>query len=670
MFAGQGKRRAPVSLGWPEPGTAQRIAPVRKAQQLFSLYEAFHNANFPEFETGKLYTALDFRSDLTMEERSDRLRRLAVRHAEDPDAVAAGIFGNVGPASRAGLGSLFNRARWYYDNPDEQAEAFKDHRKPAKLPTKPFDARGNALPRQEPRRLGLRRPASRLARAWQAAHASAMSCGDVRPWLPALVIVEITVTRLANTGTIERWFKQVSLLELKARARLLGPRLLHEVLKVRVQDVWGVRPASEFRARSLLVREGPGVGQEGHQITWPMTAFAKLATGAYVDFWGKRRLASRELEHKSTKPHSRGRKHQLRFPRRGCLATLKGKKREHANAVQAAILARDSGKTEGVLGPVPDRKDDRGDGKAEATERSDKKEKKVDEKREKDKHKEKKDKKDKKAKDAKKEKKDKKGKKDKKAKKEEEDKKGKTNAIAVQKKVLAVKARMHAIAKPGLPVPYVDAKGGLMHQVSAGEQRRRDSEAAQAARDKVTSSAKRRKIYGGPGASLVPSTRFEVVGHFKDADVVVVDNLASRTRDDASLCASLWGKALCDNEWVRSGGTHGTCFKYAGFGSQALQMYLSDAFQKERPVLSEHLHSASAKHDKRNIRGPDGKIVKKRMFRVIGGAAPDVGPVAVRTLFVVSEAELKTERAKKRKSVVPVSVEGLALELGAGAARL
>ena len=88
-----------------------------------------------------------------------------------------------------------------------------------------------------------------------------------------------------------------------------------------------------------------------------------------------------------------------------------------------------------------------------------------------------------------------------------------------------------------MPVPYVDAKGNLMRAVSAGEQRRRDNEAAQAVRDRVSSSqaSKKRKLYAGPGASLVTSARFEIVEHFKDADVVVVDNLAVRTRDDATL---------------------------------------------------------------------------------------------------------------------------------------
>ena len=87
-------------------------------------------------------------------------------------------------------------------------------------------------------------------------------------------------------------------------------------------------------------------------------------------------------------------------------------------------------------------------------------------------------------------------------------------------------------------------------------------------------------------------------------------------------------------------------------------------------MVSDHLLQAAAHHDKHNSRGPDGKKIKKPIFRVLGGKAPDVGPAGVKSLYVVPEAELKKEIAQKRRHVVPVSLEGLALELGAGAARL
>ena len=246
--------------------------------------------------------------------------------------------------------------------------------------------------------------------------------------------------------------------------------------------------------------------------------------------------------------------------------------------------------------------------------------------------------------------------------------------LDTQKKVAAEKARVHATAIAGRPVPYVDAQGFLMKEVSAGVKRRRDSEAAQVVRDEVSASrpAKIRKLYAGPGASLVTSTRFETVDHFKAADAVVVDNLAARTCDDAVLCASLWGKALCDNEWFKSGGERGTCFQYVKCGGKdrrPLHIHLSEAFQKSRPVVSDHLLHAAAHHDKHNSPGPDGKI-KKPSFRVLGGKAPDRGQPGVKCLYVVPAAELKKEAAQKRRGVVPVSLEGLALELGAGAARL
>ena len=215
-----------------------------------------------------------------------------------------------------------------------------------------------------------------------------------------------------------------------------------------------------------------------------------------------------------------------------------------------------------------------------------------------------------------------------------------------------------------------------MKAVSAGEQRRRDTEAAQAVRDAVRSSqaSKKRKLFAGPGAPLVPSAHFEIVNHFRHADTVVVDNLAVRAFDDATLCASLWGKALCDNEWVRCGGKHGTCFQHVkcgGMDQPSRQIYLSPAFERDRKALSDQLVKAATAHDLRDIRGPDGKKVKKPIFRVIGGAPPDAGlPVAVSCFYAVSEDELKTESAKRRRLIKIVGVEGLAFELGAGATRV
>ena len=110
--------------------------------------------------------------------------------------------------------------------------------------------------------------------------------------------------------------------------------------------------------------------------------------------------------------------------------------------------------------------------------------------------------------------------------------------------------------------------------------------------------------------------------------------------------------------------------KCGGKDQLSLQIYMSAAFQRDRPVVSENLLMAAAEHNSCDTRGPGGKKVNKPIFRVLGGAAPDKGSAAVRSLFVVSEAELKTEMAKKRLRMLPVSVEGLALELGAGATRL
>ncbi len=49
------------------------------------------------------------------------------------------------------------------------------------------------------------------------------------------------VARLASTGSIERWFGQLALLEHKQRAHKLCEQVLDSSLKLRLQDIGGVR---------------------------------------------------------------------------------------------------------------------------------------------------------------------------------------------------------------------------------------------------------------------------------------------------------------------------------------------------------------------------------------------------------------------------------------------
>jgi len=212
-----------------------------------------------------------------------------------------------------------------------------------------------------------------------------------------------------------------------------------------------------------------------------------------------------------------------------------------------------------------------------------------------------------------------------------------------------------------------------MQPVSAGEKRRRANEAAEAKREAVIAATpnKKRKLHAGPGASEVMSTRFEREEHFKNADVVVVDNLAVRTYSEEALCARLYGKALCDSEWVRSNGLRGTCVQHLSVRDRPpLCLYLSAEFQNERPAVSDHLTKVGAKWGQHSFRDPGGKKVTKTTLRVVGGKPPDSCGGPVKTVFVVTDAELKKEKKVKRRGVAVVSVEGLAIELGSGAVRV
>ena len=85
-----------------------------------------------------------------------------------------------------------------------------------------------------------------------------------------------------------------------------------------------------------------------------MTDFANVTSAVYVEFWGKSRHASRHLQNSRPRPYAFGRKHKLQNPVTGKgRATFTGRKEEHARAVKEAVRAREGGKVDGILAPLP-----------------------------------------------------------------------------------------------------------------------------------------------------------------------------------------------------------------------------------------------------------------------------------------------------------------------------
>ena len=358
VFLGQAKTRTPAFLDWPSPASVAREIPVIRARHLFELYDAYHESHFPNLDTGRDYMAFDLTSAITMEEREERVARLAHRFGEPMDAVKQGVFGQHA-VMEAGVGSLFSRAQWHYDNPSDRLVE-------PRVPDSPFDDEG------EPKAwavvtkpMGVRPPLSRNVRAWTAVLRDLLP--ELRryreegncPWLPAMVIIEIAVCRLANTCTVERWFKQVSCIEGKQRAHTMDTphgsqvsNIMRSSLKLRVQDLQGLRPTPEFNAQRLLVAKR---APQDAGVALPLSPFARIVFRAYAEFFGcSDRLRSRRAE--ALKPgetnNDRGWKRRLRFGKVGQERTVRARKAQHAAAVDFVVSARLAGATDGLTGPL------------------------------------------------------------------------------------------------------------------------------------------------------------------------------------------------------------------------------------------------------------------------------------------------------------------------------
>ena len=68
-----------IFLGWPAPGTHDRVRPMERAKRFAEAGEAFHDSHFPNFEAGKLWSAFNLQSALTISHRNDMIRQLCVR---------------------------------------------------------------------------------------------------------------------------------------------------------------------------------------------------------------------------------------------------------------------------------------------------------------------------------------------------------------------------------------------------------------------------------------------------------------------------------------------------------------------------------------------------------------------------------------------------------------
>ena len=160
-----GKHRAPAHLGWPAPGSLAREAPLRRARDIYRLYEAYHESHFPDFETGQLWGAFDLSTSRSLAERAAMVEMLAVRFGKAAEPVSRTIFG-VHQVDLPGAGSLFSRALYYYRAGDSRPPPTpRMPERPCGVDGKPpLDAAGKLKPLTH--RFGVRRPVAPNVAAW------------------------------------------------------------------------------------------------------------------------------------------------------------------------------------------------------------------------------------------------------------------------------------------------------------------------------------------------------------------------------------------------------------------------------------------------------------------------------------------------------------------------
>jgi hypothetical protein len=66
-----------TALGWPGPADIQRLAPVRRAKELYKLYMSFFESTFPMWDVQNGFAAFDLQSALTLPQRRILLESLA-----------------------------------------------------------------------------------------------------------------------------------------------------------------------------------------------------------------------------------------------------------------------------------------------------------------------------------------------------------------------------------------------------------------------------------------------------------------------------------------------------------------------------------------------------------------------------------------------------------------
>ena len=225
--------------------------PRATAKRFYEHFVGFLDSHFPHYESGQLFGLFELSSGATLEARAVMLKALCRRHNKSFDVVRPVFFG-VGAS--IGAGSLWTRAQYH----KERLRSDDGRKKEGSLPERPevVDAVLQATPIKK--RMNVHEPFVANARAWVHVLRDLAAHTKKPDILCAVELIELYVSRLSSTGSIERWFGHVARLELKQRAHKMSPVMLDASLKLRIQNLSGVMDAGQkFVPKNLLVSARP-----------------------------------------------------------------------------------------------------------------------------------------------------------------------------------------------------------------------------------------------------------------------------------------------------------------------------------------------------------------------------------------------------------------------------
>ncbi|MCP4241422.1 MAG: hypothetical protein GY772_12755, partial [bacterium] len=264
-----GRELTAVPLGWPDPASLHRLAPVERAKEAYQLFESFFNANFPNFEETNAFAALDVSQDMPLSERRALFQTLARRRGLDADRAWTQL---VGASDTGAAGGLLGRALWHRSPTGLALAAEARPPTTGRAERHPRDPDGNAAAWL--RTLRELRPASRQLRA------------------EACELVEVSIVFLTKTCNVERWLMRIQLIEMKRRMNKLSLACLESSARLLLQDLRG-RRVEPLDAVRLLTQEGRYGG--GPPTLWAASRYCLRAQNVYREWYGDRAAPSREL---------------------------------------------------------------------------------------------------------------------------------------------------------------------------------------------------------------------------------------------------------------------------------------------------------------------------------------------------------------------------------------